>query len=291
MDLSIKPVPVPPNVHPPPPDPRLPQHEFTLAVVAPIGVGKTTVICNFIEWFKGYFHEIILITPTLLSDPKWVHIRNLPLRVENKELEEWKEKKRKKGPMEGMLFIDEDGRPMRKKRKVKKEPFDPKIPDECCHIDIDEQILREICEPKKELINELAEDGEPKHIAGRWLFVFDDQVGGPLMNNKKNNYMKEFYANIRHLCASAVIVSQNYNELIKTVRTNQMCWIFFKIPSMKEIEVIMTEQPCDMTHKQWLKAYKHATGRKFGFMYINYTLEQGMRVWKNFDSILSFSDD
>lgn len=72
--LTVKPVPVPQSAHhPPPPNGAdiLPNHEFTYGIIAPKGSGKTTVICNLLKFYKGYFHTILIFSPTVASDEKW----------------------------------------------------------------------------------------------------------------------------------------------------------------------------------------------------------------------------
>lgn len=70
--LVVKPVPVPNEYkHPPPPNDVLCNHEFTMGVIAPKGAGKTTMICNLLNFYRGYFHTILVFSPTIDSDEKW----------------------------------------------------------------------------------------------------------------------------------------------------------------------------------------------------------------------------
>ena len=56
MKLNIKEIPVPTDCdHPKPPSPILPKHEFTMGIVAPKGQGKTTLMINFILFYKNFF--------------------------------------------------------------------------------------------------------------------------------------------------------------------------------------------------------------------------------------------
>lgn len=69
--LKVKPVPVPKgHIHPPAPFDALMYHEFSFGLVAPKGCGKTTVACNMLDWYEGYFHDIIVFSPTIESDEK-----------------------------------------------------------------------------------------------------------------------------------------------------------------------------------------------------------------------------
>lgn len=85
----VKAVPVPLGYkHPAPAYEALPTHEFTMGLIAPKGAGKvcffinfpTTVIClqtilisgNLLSFYKNYFHTILVFSPTIHSDEKWV---------------------------------------------------------------------------------------------------------------------------------------------------------------------------------------------------------------------------
>jgi Ni2+-binding GTPase involved in maturation of urease and hydrogenase len=52
--LIVKPIPTPSEYkHPPAPYDQLPTHEFTMGLIAPKGAGKTTVICNLLNFYRG----------------------------------------------------------------------------------------------------------------------------------------------------------------------------------------------------------------------------------------------
>ncbi len=69
--LKVLPVPVPKIDHPEPPNEVLPKHEFTIGLIAPKGAGKTTLIANLLHFYAGYFNDIFVFSPTVLSDEKW----------------------------------------------------------------------------------------------------------------------------------------------------------------------------------------------------------------------------
>ena len=72
--LKVKPIPVPASSkHPPPPHGNdvLPNHEFTIGIIAPKGSGKTTIIANLLYFYRKYFHSIMVFSPTVASDEKW----------------------------------------------------------------------------------------------------------------------------------------------------------------------------------------------------------------------------
>lgn len=68
--LSIEPIKEPPGaVHPDPPHPNLPFHEFSMLMVAPRGSGKTTLVLNLIsKLYKQYFQRVVVFSPTQHGD-------------------------------------------------------------------------------------------------------------------------------------------------------------------------------------------------------------------------------
>lgn len=69
--LKVLPIPVPSADHPFPKYEQLPKHEFTMGLIAPKGAGKTTVMCRLLDFYRGYFHTILVFSPTIESDEKW----------------------------------------------------------------------------------------------------------------------------------------------------------------------------------------------------------------------------
>ena len=55
----------------------LPQHEFSMLIVAPKGSGKTNFLCNLLlKHYKGYFHKALVCSPTVNNDEKWEVVQN-----------------------------------------------------------------------------------------------------------------------------------------------------------------------------------------------------------------------
>lgn len=69
--IKVLPIPVPSADHPLPKYEQLPKHEFTMGLIAPKGAGKTTVMCRLLDFYRGYFHTILVFSPTIESDEKW----------------------------------------------------------------------------------------------------------------------------------------------------------------------------------------------------------------------------
>ena len=91
-DLKVKAIPVPEGSdHPEPPHGMglLPIHEFTMGLIAPKGKGKTTTIINLLDFYKGYFHQIWVFSPTIKSDVKWKYAQNQETLGENTKLKQF----------------------------------------------------------------------------------------------------------------------------------------------------------------------------------------------------------
>jgi len=285
-DLQIKPVPIPPGyLHPDVPNTILPQHEFTLGLIAPVGGGKTTLIVNLLKFYKGYFNRIYIFSPTILSDEKWDYVKKLPLLVENKALKrkirQWENEEEKKS-----IIIK---KPKASRADVPYDletPFEPYIPEKNFFTEYKEEDLRESLKDQKKLIDFLKDKDEPKYLADRVLYIFDDQVGSDLFNARKDNFFKGFNTSHRHYSSSIIVVSQGYKEIPKTVRVNWHALIIFEIANMAEVEVIYKEFPMGYKFQDWLKIYNIAVSNEHDFLYLNRKKPKKFRMMKNFTSYL-----
>lgn len=286
VPLEITPVPVPKGYqHPPPKYEQLPTHEFTMGIIAPKGAGKTTMICNLLEFYKGYFHTILVFSPTIDSDEKWDVVKEKKLLIENKPLKEFlkslEEKKKKhnnivENPQETGLegLVN------------KKEWFDPKIPEEHFFTSYKDEDLTSIMEEQKNLIDLLKKHDKPKYLANRLLIIFDDLVGSNLFAGSRGSYFKGLNTRHRHYSASFLMVSQGYKEIPKTIRTNWTCLVVFEIGNERELEVIYEEFPMGLHIKDWMELYRHCVREPHGFLYINFQQNREDRIMKNFNEFL-----
>lgn len=284
-ELKVSAIPVPiGSKHPPPKHEVLPFHEFTLGLIAPKGCGKTTMICNLLKFYQGYFHTILVFSPTVASDEKWDYIKKLKLLSKNKELEKWLEKQKEKAEKNPVV----PKRPVDQALEPQEGEFDGRIPEDHFFDDYNSETLEKILDEQMGMVKLLKKNGLTKHLANRMLIIFDDLVGSSLFTNARNNVFKGLNTRHRHYSCSMIMVSQGYKEIPKTVRTNWSALIIFEIGNEKEIEVISEEFSLGYNRDKWMQAYNYCVGEEYGFMYINYQKSKKLRLMKNFDQVLFF---
>jgi hypothetical protein len=282
-DLTVRPIPVPKGAeHPPPPvgGDILPQHEFTAGLIANKGSGKTTLIANLLDMYAGYFHNILVMSPTLNSDEKWEYVKEQPLLGENKALRRFLEKHNK-----------DENAVVGKPSAVDTGPFDPRIPEDMFMTEYDESTLMRLMEEQLEMIETIKGLGGTKHLANRLLIVCDDMVGSCLFSTRRAALFKRLNTNHRHYSASIIMVSQAYKEIQRTVRNNFTVLITFENPNEAEIKAIYEEYPCSMKREPWERAYEYCTRDEFSFMYINIKKPKKRRMMKNFDEYITIEED
>jgi len=293
--MKVLPVPVPKNcLHPEPPQPFLPKHEFTLGLIAPKGAGKTTLIANILYMYRGYFHDIFVFSPTVQSDEKWDWLKEQKLLIQNKPLIKWL--KHEKDRKEGVIADEIVAKPpvtddLADNYGTEKEDFDGKIPEENFFHRYSENDLDKILTRQNKLIELLKEHDKPKYLADRILLIFDDLVGSNLFSNAKDNLFKGFNTRHRHFSASVIMVSQGYKEIPKTVRSNWTAVILFEISNDQEVAVIYEECTMGLKRKNWLEIFAHCTAEPYGFMYLNAKSPPGYRVMKNFDTYIQYHQE
>jgi hypothetical protein len=287
MKLEVKPIPVPLGfIHPDTPGNILPRHEFSMGIIAPKGSGKTTVIANLLKFYKGYFHTILVFSPTVASDEKWDWVKRQQLLGENKPLKKWlKMMAHKKEEVNAVIQHSVNTDDIEADVDLKKM-VDFRIPEECFYSEYDEDTLADIMAEQMRMVKLLKKAGQSKHMANRLLIVFDDLVGSSLFSAKKDNPFKKLNSNHRHYSASLLMVTQAYKEIPKTVRTNFSCLIIFEIPNEKEIEVIFEENPNYLKHDEWMELYEYATNGDHDFLFINYQKPKRLRLMRNFDQVI-----
>jgi hypothetical protein len=208
MKLEVLPIPVPRgNQHPLPRSEALPKHEFSMGIIAPKGSGKTTVICNLLKFYKGYFHTIIVFSPTVASDDKWDYIKQQPLLAENVALKKWLIDISKACDKNDVVQPAPPGRELEGLVNPSKM-VDFRIPEKCFYSQYCEEDLDEIMKEQMAVVKLLQKHGKSKHLANRILIIFDDLVGSSLFSGRRDNPFKMLNTNHRHYSASLFMVSQ-----------------------------------------------------------------------------------
>lgn len=265
----------------------LPQHEFSMLIVAPKGSGKTNLLCNLIlKHYKKYFHRILVCSPTVMNDDKWAVVKETKnVLAENKKLNEIMDGRvSSKSKIKKVVFSKE--KPLEEQLKELDDKFDGLIPEEDFFSDLN-LVIEKIAEQQK-IIKQLHDKGhekDAKFIADRMLVVLDDQAG-MFKGGNVNNPMVNYVIKHRHASSSVIIVTQAYKAIPKTIRTNCNAMIIFDIPNLSELKAIYEENPEGLTEKEWMKVYKHATRDHYSFLYINNKFQKGETMFKRFDKML-----
>jgi hypothetical protein len=172
------------------------------------------------------------------------------------------------------------------------EEFDGIIPENCFFLQYSDQDLQEILDEQDKLVKWLHKKGQPKYLANRVLFVFDDLVGSNLFSNARQNLFKLFNVRHRHFSASILMVTQGYKEIPKTIRTGYSCLILFEIPNEAELKAIYEEFPMGMKYDDWIKVYNYCVDGDFNFLFYNLKVkEKRLRIMKNFDEHVFIEKD
>lgn len=263
----------------------IPAHEFTWLMVAPRGGGKTNLICNLLlRFLKGYFHKILVCSPSVKSDQKWDIVKKTTgLIRENRKLKKYG--KLLKEPIGGgeVLVMD----PTTESHAERK--FDGKIPEDCFFEDLEECEIR--MREQKEMIESLYEEfgSGNKFVADRVLLVVDDQAG-KFKVHSYNNPMASFIMRHRHYGTSVICVTQAYKAITYAIRNNSVALSIFDVDNEEEKKLIYAENGCSMEYKEWEAIYQHCTRSPYSFMYINSTLPKGERIYRNLSKRIVYTE-
>jgi hypothetical protein len=160
------------------------------------------------------------------------------------------------------------------------------LPDENMITDFDEAKVESIIDSiEKKIKDETMEQfGKEYQIC----FIFDDILGKQRF--LKSNIMRKLASANRHYCISWFILTQYLRGIPPTVRQNASAVIFFPA-SMAEVERL-AEENCEamMNKKQFIEVVQHATSEPHSFLFINRKAENGKRLRKGFNTILSFQN-
>lgn len=163
--LHIKPIPTPKGSnHPPAKYPELLDHEFTLGIIAPKGSGKTTTIINMLRMYKGYFHQILVMSPTIGCDDKWLWVKKQDLLARNTTLENVLAQLKQKEVYQNTLIRKPQGASALQKILDERPVFDPKIPEDFFIDEFEDRTLEMILKKNFDMVNFLSENDQPKTV-------------------------------------------------------------------------------------------------------------------------------
>jgi thymidine kinase len=153
--LRVKEIPVPrSSCHEMPKHDVLPSHEFTLGLIgvwlcfilAPKGCGKTTMIVNLLEFYKNYFHSILIFSPTVQSDEKWDYVKGRRYLTQNVKLQKFVQKMKGKSEdkVNEVVPYRTDASAFDGLVNPYDESFDGKIDEDCFFCDYSPKTLEKI---------------------------------------------------------------------------------------------------------------------------------------------------
>jgi len=160
----------------------------------------------------------------------------------------------------------------------------------------DETLIKDLKLKKENIISDFTEEDVKKILnenekiieqkgfnkSRRILLVFDDI----LSNQKflKSKTATKLASANRHYNVSYIMCSQYFKKVPPVIRTNARYYILFA-SSMNETEKMAEELCCaNMSKKQFIKYFQHATRERYSFMTINTESECPLR--RLFDNIL-----
>ena len=114
------------------------------------------------------------------------------------------------------------------------------------------------------------------------LIIFDD-----LVLSKDLSMVENVYIRGRKLGVSVIFISQSYFKIPKMIRLNTNYMVLLKIPSNRDLNMILSEAGIGLTKEELLKMYDYATAEKFSPLLIDCDEEIEKRYRKGFLEILN----
>lgn len=114
------------------------------------------------------------------------------------------------------------------------------------------------------------------------LLVFDD-----LVLSKDLSMVENVYIRGRKLGVSVIFISQSYFKIPKIIRLNSNYMVLLKIPSNRDLNLILSEVGIGLSKDELMKIYDYATAEKFSPLLIDCDEEIQNRYRKGFLEILN----
>lgn len=119
-----------------------------------------------------------------------------------------------------------------------------------------------------------------KNTNQQTLIVFDDLV---LENKKTQEKIAQYYIRGRKFSISCCYISQSYYKIPKVIRINCNYLILKKLPSTRDLNMVLTDTSISMTKKELNSIYKYATEKQGDFLLID--LDDN-KFYKNFMELI-----
>jgi DNA helicase HerA-like ATPase len=113
------------------------------------------------------------------------------------------------------------------------------------------------------------------------LLIFDD-----LVLSKDLSMVENVYIRGRKLGVSVIFISQSYFKIPKIIRLNTNYMVLLKIPSNRDLNMILSEAGIGLTKDELMRIYDYATAEKFSPLLIDCDEEVEKRYRKGFLEIL-----
>lgn len=227
-----------------------------MALVAPKGSGKSTIIYNIIsrpEFYYKKFHQVWMLSPTFRLDDTYARLRLNP----------------------DHIIIDTDKFTSTMKNIL--TDVDAKIA--AIERTVAQQAAAQGWSQDKE--KEQVEIEKAQKL-DRILIVIDDAVGVKAL--QRDSVIVNSFTRHRHYHISFLYAVQLYKAMPPVVRVNLSAIILFRVYNKGEIAKIVEEQAAFVPEKTWLALYEHATNEQYSFFYVNY--KHPLRFFKNFTTPL-----
>ena len=238
----------------------IPKPPAQILLCSPIGSGKTTVLINMLlneEFYKSYFHRIIIFAPTFDRDDKWkkiLKVRGL-LRV-TKEMKAQPTIQLWDGPSDVPA------------KSGKIDPAD-------IHLDYDVEVMHKVLEEQ----NEYLRNG----IDHRLCVIFEDVLALGLFESKNLKTTTNLATTLRHSACTVIYCVQSYKLMPRVIRVNCTNLIVFKIQNTQERRKIHEEFPMIGDFNKWNKKFEELLEKDYSFLHFNFQNPQGKQLIQNFD--------
>lgn len=244
------------------------------------------------EFYKGYFHRIIVFSPSFRTDDKWYYARNMKhILVENKKKREILEGVPAKRSRIGKICFTAE-KPLEEQLLELEEPFTGELDTEDMHDEFTlakfQEVWKGIYDEIMEIESKIKDKHNARYYADRILIVVDDNVGTEMNKvGTSNNPFVQFATRHRHLSCSFIVIGQFFKSIPPGVRTQSNVFIGFELSDEDEQYKIYTTLKAGMNWKDWKALYDYATLEPFDFFYFNNYLPRGQRAYRNFEFMLT----